>query len=107
MKSLWTTAILLATTSTAIAGVTVDNCGETLTVEETPERIVVHDMNMTDMAFALGLQDKIVGLTGITGWYKTSEDFDELRGDIPELAPKYPTVEHLLAADPQMFFAGW
>ncbi|MEL7281045.1 MAG: ABC transporter substrate-binding protein [Pseudomonadota bacterium] len=107
MKSLWTTAILLATTSTAIAGVTVDNCGETLTVEETPERLVVHDMNMTEMAFALGLQDKIVGLTGITGWYKTSPTFDEARGDIPELAPKYPTVENLVAASPDMFFAGW
>ena len=107
MKSLWTTAILLATTSTAIAGVTVDNCGETLTVEETPERLVVHDMNMTEMAFALGLQDKIGGLTGITGWYKTSPTFDEARGDIPELAPKYPTVENLVAASPDMFFAGW
>ena len=52
----------------------------------------MHDMNMTEMAFALGLQDKIVGLTGITGWYKTSPGFDEMRGDIPELAPKYPTV---------------
>ena len=107
MKSLWTTAILLATTSTAIAGVTVDNCGETLTVEETPERLVVHDMNMTEMAFALGLQDKIVGLTGITGWYKTSPTFDEARGDIPELAPKYPTVENLVGASPALFFAGW
>ena len=107
MKTLWTTAIFLASASTARAGVTVDNCGETLTVEQTPERLVVHDMNMTEMAFALGLQDKIVGLTGITGWYKTSPTFDEARGDIPELAPKYPTVENLVAASPDMFFAGW
>ena len=72
-----------------------------------PERIVVHDMNMTDMAFALELQDKIVGLTGITGWYKTSPDFDELRGDIPELASKYPTIENLISVEPDLFFAGW
>ena len=64
-------------------------------------------MNMTEMAFALGLQDKIVGLTGITGWYKTSPTFDQERGDIPELAPKYPTVENLVAASPDLFFAGW
>ena len=91
----------------AVADITVDNCGETLTFDTTPERIVVHDMNMTDMAFALELQDRIVGLTGITGWYKTSPEFDDLRGEIPELAPKYPTIENLVSADPDMFFAGW
>lgn len=87
--------------------VSVDNCGTPLVFETKPERLVVHDMNMTDMVFALGLQDKIVGLTGITGWYKTSPTFDELRGDIPELAPKYPTVENLLSVEPDLFFAGW
>ena len=94
-------------TSAYAQSITVDNCGETLIFETPPQKIVVHDMNMTDMAFALGLQDKIVGLTGITGWYKTSPSFDALRGDIPELAPKYPTVENLLMAEPDLFFAGW
>ncbi|MEM6757868.1 MAG: ABC transporter substrate-binding protein [Pseudomonadota bacterium] len=107
MKHLFSAAAFIVLAGAASAEITVDNCGEPLTFDASPERIVVHDMNMTDMAFALGLQDKIVGLTGITGWYKTSADFDDLRGDIPELAPKYPTVESLLAADPQMFFAGW
>ena len=93
--------------SAAVADITVDNCGEPLVFDTAPERIVVHDMNMTDMAFALGLQDKIVGLTGITGWYKTSPDFDTLRGDIPELAPKYPTIENLVSVEPDLFFAGW
>lgn len=93
--------------SAAVADITVDNCGEPLVFDTAPERIVVHDMNMTDMAFALGLQDKIVGLTGITGWYKTSPEFDTLRGDIPELAPKYPTIENLVSVEPDLFFAGW
>lgn len=108
IHKLWPAAILAALATSATAGsVTVDNCGEPLTFETAPERLVVHDMNMTDMAFALDLQDKIVGLTGITGWYKTSPEFDTLRGDIPELAPKYPTVENLVAAQPDLFFAGW
>ncbi|MEP1767212.1 MAG: ABC transporter substrate-binding protein [Sulfitobacter sp.] len=104
---------LIAALATVLAGtagaeeITVDNCGAPLVFDSYPERLVVHDMNMTDMAFALGLQDKIVGLTGITGWYKTSPDFDNLRGDIPELAPKYPTVENLVAVEPDLFFAGW
>jgi len=107
MKHLMTVSLMLGLASAATAEVTVDNCGTTLSFEATPERIVVHDMNMTEMAFALGLQDKIVGLTGITGWYKTSPTFDAERGDIPELAPKYPSIENLVAASPDLFFAGW
>ncbi|MEM8569366.1 MAG: ABC transporter substrate-binding protein [Pseudomonadota bacterium] len=109
MKTLTTSALILgAMTAPALAdGITVDNCGEPLTFDETPERIVVHDINMTEMAFALGLQDRMVGVTGITGWYKTNATFDEMRGDIPELAEKYPTVENLVAVNPDLFFAGW
>ena len=89
------------------APVTVDNCGDTLTFDQVPERMVVHDINMSEMAFALGLQDRMVGVTGISGWYKTTEEFDTERGSIPELAPKYPTMENLIAASPDLFFAGW
>ena len=107
-QKIWSALMITGLASGAAAHeVTVDNCGEPLVFDAKPERLVVHDMNMTDMAFALGLQEHIVGLTGITGWYKTSPDFDKLRGDIPELAPKYPTVENLVAAEPDLFFAGW
>jgi len=108
MKIILSSALLTVMASGAVAqGLTVDNCGEPLVFDSVPERLVIHDINMTDMAFALGLQDKIVGLTGITGWYKTSPKFDTLRGDIPELAPKYPTIENLVAVNPDLFFAGW
>jgi iron complex transport system substrate-binding protein len=68
---------------------------------------VVHDLNMNEMAFALGLQPRMVGVTGVTGWYKTTPAFNAARGDIPELAPKQPTLENLIAADADFFFAGW
>jgi len=85
----------------------VDNCGQALRFAAPPQRLVVHDINMTEMAFALGLQDRMVGVTGITGWYKTDATFKAALGNIPELAPKYPTLENLLAAKPDLFFAGW
>lgn len=108
MKALLIAAPLALLATSALAEpVTVDNCGTELTFESVPERVVVHDINMSEMAFALGLQEKIVGLTGITGWYKTSPEFDQQRGDIPELAPKYPTMENLIAASPDLFVAGW
>lgn len=108
MKTLWSATLLLGVASAAAAQqVTVDNCGTPLVFETMPERLVVHDINMSEMAFALGLQDKMVGVTGITGWYKTSPEFDEARGEIPELAPKYPSVENLVSASADLFFAGW
>lgn len=87
--------------------VTVENCGRTLTFDKAPERAVVHDLNMSEMAFALGLQPSMAGVTGVSGWYKTTPAFDAAKGALPELAPKYPTMETLIAADADFFMAGW
>lgn len=88
--------------------VTVSNCGEPLRIDKPPRRLVVHDLNMTEMALALGLRPVLVGVTGITGWYKqTGEALLRTLDGVPELAPKYPTLETLVAARPDLFFAGW
>lgn len=87
--------------------VTVDSCGQPLTFTAPPKRAVVHDLNMTEMALALGLNASMVGVTGITGWYKTGPEFKTALGNIPELAPKNPTLENVLSANPDFFFAGW
>ena len=87
--------------------VTVDNCGTSLRIAAPPQRAVIHDLNMTEMAFALSVQTQIAGVTGITGWYKTDETFKTTLGSIPELAAKYPSLENILAVRPDLFFAGW
>lgn len=87
--------------------VTVDSCGQPVTFTSPPARAVINDLNMAEMAFALHLQNRIVGLTGISGWYKMTPAFKQAMGSIPELAPKYPSLETLLAASPDFFFAGW
>jgi len=87
--------------------VTVESCGERVTFEAAPRRAVIHDINMTEMALALGLQEHLVGVTGITGWYKVGPDFRASLGSIPELSPREPTLESLLAVRPDFFFAGW
>lgn len=99
-------SLLLAQTAFAFP-VTVDSCGTPLTFDAAPKRAVIQDMNMAEMAFALGLQPSIGGLTGITGWYKVGPEFKAKQGAIPELAPKYPALENLVAVEPDFFFAGW
>ncbi len=87
--------------------VTVDDCGRKLTFDTPPKRAVVHDLDMSEIAFSLGLQPSMVGVTGVTGYYKMTPQFRAALGSIPELAPKYPSLETLVAADPDFFFAGW
>ena len=87
--------------------ITIKSCGTPVTFTEAPHRAIINDLNMSEMAFALNLQDHIVGLTGISGWYKMTPAFLKQMGNIPELAPKYPSLETLLAAHPDFFFAGW
>lgn len=104
-------ALLLSSLSLPVLAssfpVTVNSCARTVTFDAAPQRAVIHDQNMSQMAFALGLQANIAGLTGITGWYKTSTNYDKDRGDIVELAPKNPTTENVMSVDPDLFFAGW
>ncbi len=110
-RKLFVSAIMLAALSTnSVASdfpVTVKSCDRDVTFEKAPTAAVIHDQNMSQMAFALGLQKNLAGLTGITGWYKRSPEFVKEQGDIPELAPKAPTSENLLSVDADLFFAGW
>ena len=107
----WLVGIIAIMSVTAVCAadypVTIESCGTPVTFTQAPKRAVIHDLNMSEMAFALGLQDRIVGLTGISGWYKMTPEFKKAMGSIPELAPKYPSLETLLTVNPDFFFAGW
>lgn len=109
MKKIFVLSLWLVALSVRAADfpVTVESCGQPLTFTKAPSRAVINDLNMSEMIFALDLQPAVVGLTGISGWYKLTPEFKQLQGDIPELAPKYPSLETLLSASPDFFFAGW
>lgn len=109
--NLHTGCLLLALSSAPLLAadfpVTINSCDTPITFTRAPQRAVINDINMAEMAFALDLQPHLVGLTGITGWYKLTPAFRQQMGNIPELAPKYPALETLLAVQPDFFFAGW
>lgn len=99
----------LCVQSTAAFGfpLTVTSCGRSVTFAAPPRRAVFDDINIAEMAFALHLQPNIAGLTGVTGWYHLTPRFLAKAGAIPELAPKYPSLEQLVAARADLFVAGW
>jgi len=86
---------------------TVQSCGQPLRFDAPPKRAVFHDKNMLAMALALQLQPQMVGVTGLTGWYGVGPQLQRALGDVPELAPRAASLETLLAARPDFFFAGW
>ncbi len=87
--------------------VTIENCGRTLTFDHAPVRAVAQDINMSEMLFALHVQTSMAGIVGVSGWYKITPAFEAERGSIPELAPKYGSLETLIAAKADFFLAGW
>lgn len=95
-------------TSVAIAEtVTVQSCNRQVSFDAPPTRAVSNDVNLTEMMLALGLQDRMVGYTGISGWKTLDEELRRGVQELPELSPRYPTKEVLLEADADFYFAGW
>ena len=59
------------------------------------------------MMFALGLKPNMAGYSGVTGWKSVTPQMQTILDGLPELAAKYPSVETLLNANVDFFFAGW
>jgi iron complex transport system substrate-binding protein len=100
-------ALFLSATAALAYPVTVKSCDRKVTLDAAPTRAVSHDVNLTEMMLVLGLRDRMVGYTGISGWKTLDEEMRAGVAELPELSAKYPTKEILAAAEPDFFFAGW
>lgn len=84
---------------------TVENCGFELAVEPTPERVVVIKSTPLELMLALDLSELIVGAAFLDGPVPPQllpEDWE-----VPVMAEELPGRETLLAAEPDLVFAGW
>ena len=86
---------------------TVESCNRTVTFEEPPKKAISNDVNLTEMMLVLGLAERMVGYTGISGWKTLDEEMRAGVKELPELSQKYPSKEVLVGADADFFFAGW
>lgn len=99
---------LLLTTSPALAfPVTVKSCNRDVTFDAPPAKAIANDVNLVEMMLALGLHDRMVGYTGVSGWKTLDEELRQGVAELPELSARYPTREVLAGAEPDFFFAGW
>ncbi|RSL32058.1 ABC transporter substrate-binding protein [Salibacterium salarium] len=75
-----------------------DATGETLTIEEEPERIVSTVPSNTEIAFALGLEEEIVGVTDFANYPEEATEKESVGGmDF--------NVETLLSMEPDLVLA--
>ena len=86
---------------------TIHSCNREVTFKQAPKHAVSHDINMTQMMLALGLKPSMAGYSGVTGWKSVTPEMQTILDGLPELAAKYPSVETLLNANVDFFFAGW
>lgn len=107
-RSLALAALLLAGSAQATQyPVTITSCNRQVVFEHAPTHAVSQDVNLTGMLIALGLRERMAGYSGVSGWKTLDPSLREALAGLPELARKYPSVETLLAADTDFFFAGW
>ncbi|MEM6309080.1 MAG: ABC transporter substrate-binding protein [Pseudomonadota bacterium] len=108
MKALLTSTLALGLTAgLAAAEATVQSCNRSVTFDAPPERAISNDVNLTEMMLVLGLADRMVGYTGISGWKTLDEKMRDGVEQLPELSAKYPSKEVIVGADADFFFAGW
>ena len=100
-------ALLLSATAAAAYPVTVRSCDRDVTFDAAPARAIANDVNLTEMMLVLGLRDRMVGYTGISGWKTLDPAMREGVAELPELSARYPSREVLVGAAPDFFFAGW
>lgn len=100
-------ALLLSATAAMAYPVTVKSCDRDVTFDAAPARAISNDVNLTEMMLVLGLRDRMVGYTGISGWKTLDAEMREGVAELPELSSKYPTKEVLAGAEADFFFAGW
>ncbi|MFE3460654.1 ABC transporter substrate-binding protein [Nocardiopsis aegyptia] len=97
---------------TAVAGegateypLTVDNCGQEVTFDAAPQRVVSLDQGSTEILLSLGLAERMVGTASWTD--PVLEDLAQANEEVPRLSDEAPTYEVALDTDPDFVTASF
>ncbi|MFD9189112.1 ABC transporter substrate-binding protein [Streptomyces phaeochromogenes] len=122
MRKFLTAALCLAATvTTAGCGASVEssddaksssvsltNCGRKATYDKVPKRVVTNDVGITELMFALGLEDRMAGFAmpddkGDLNGVPWKDGYDKVKW----LSKDQLTKENVLDARADLVFAGW
>lgn len=87
------------------AAVSIENCGQTVAVEQAPQRVVSLNQGSTEILLSLGLADRMVGTATWTDPVKP--DLAQANESVPRLADNKPSLETVLATEPDFVTASF
>jgi len=97
-----------AAQSVTVSGpVTVEVCGEAVRYDRVPERVVTHDVNLTELFLSLGLGDRLVGYSGIPSTKAIAPEFRAQLARVPNLSNREMNLETIVGARADFVFGGW
>lgn len=99
------TSISTRATGNGTYPMSIDNCGRTFTVDAPPERVVSLNQASTEILLSLGLADRMVGTATWTD--PVRENLAAANESVPRLADKKPSMEVVLAAEPDFVTASF
>lgn len=82
---------------------TINNCGQQVTFQKAPAKIVSIGQGMTEILFSLGLADKIAGTAVWVG--PVLPQYAEANAKIPRLADNDPSFESVVGKEPDLVAA--
>ena len=83
----------------------IENCGEQVQLDAPPERVVSLNQGSTEILYALGLGDRVVGTATWTD--PVLPEFAEVNSSIPRLADNAPSWEAVLDVEPDFVTASF
>ncbi|MCP8884084.1 putative F420-0 ABC transporter substrate-binding protein [Devosia sp. XJ19-1] len=84
---------------------TLDNCGQAITLNAPPERVVTIKSTATEMVLALGLGERIIGVGFQDG--PLPPELALAGSGLAVLSDKLPSQEVVLEAEPDFIYGGW
>lgn len=89
--------------------ITVQNCGEDLTLDQQVSEIYAYDGGIISIVVAAGARDELVAVTGMARDQDVLELAypDQRIDELTVVGDEYPQLENALAVDPELMFAGW
>lgn len=98
--------ILTAPTQAATSyPLSLDNCGQTVTLAAAPERVVTIKSTATELLLSLGLGNRIVGVGFQDG--PLPPHLALAGSGLPVLSDKLPSQEVVLETEPDFIYGGW
>lgn len=96
-------AVGAATAAPTQYPLTLENCRETITFSQAPKRIVAIGQTQTEILYALGLGDRVVG-TAV--WFSpVAKPYEAINARVKRLADNDPSFEAVVAQEPELVAA--